>query len=143
MGFEVIDPMDRITGDKDWFESSAEALKYMLECNAIFILNDWKNSPIARLSFYVAASLQFDIFTENDTNWLKTISQQGRISEITSPRFNKITVEKWLTNRITASKDALTIADATNFNKRYKLLTDDLRIYEMILGAINKLETVS
>lgn len=81
-GHEVINPLEILTGDKNWFGLTRECIKLLMECNAIFLLDDWNTSSVGKLSFEIAMKLRYDIFMEHDINFLKQMGGFETVDQI-------------------------------------------------------------
>ena len=49
----------------EWKDYMISDIKALLECNAIYMLKDWKNSKGARLERHIASELNLIIINEN------------------------------------------------------------------------------
>ena len=141
-GYEVVDPLDHLTGEKDWFESSGETLKYMLDCDSIFLLSDWNKSPIAKLCFYLSMHLKFDIFMEHDLNWLQIMSRSSSIAKLPCRKIHFTHIEKWLNEKIENCRDNLSITEAMNEKRKETHWRNELENFIRIQKIIQQKSTI-
>ena len=65
-GYDVVNPMNHIEKDTEWNEAMRKALIVMLDCDAIFLLDDWSESKGAKIEFKIAFDLNYKIFRTAD-----------------------------------------------------------------------------
>jgi nucleoside 2-deoxyribosyltransferase len=64
-GYEVVNPMKlEHNHDKTWESYMREDLKAMLDCDGIYILDNWKSSEGAKLEIAIALRLGFKTISE-------------------------------------------------------------------------------
>ncbi len=135
-GHEVINPMEILTGEKDWFDSAGECIKLLLECNSIFLLNDWKNSPIGRLLFSLAMNLHYDIYMEHDMIFLEKLGKTG--SEASNMKISPNLIMTWLLKKIKTCQDGVFVAEAMNDLKKGEHYTEELKNYNLVRQIIEQ-----
>lgn len=64
-GFEVVNPVKLVSGHADWSYAMKVCIKNMMECDAIFLLPDYKDSKGARLEYFIANELRYELITED------------------------------------------------------------------------------
>jgi hypothetical protein len=69
-GHEAINPLKIISEHARWEQAMRESIKLMLDCQGIFLLDNWKESEGAKIEFELACRLKFDIFYERDLHHL-------------------------------------------------------------------------
>jgi hypothetical protein len=66
MGFEAISPLDLPHNhDGKWEQYMRECLRAMLDCNILYLLNGWENSPGATVKHQLARTLGMAILQES------------------------------------------------------------------------------
>ncbi len=63
-GFEVFNPAELEEPGKSWEWYMKRDIKELMDCDAIYLLKDWKDSGGARLEYYIAQKLEMKIFRE-------------------------------------------------------------------------------
>jgi hypothetical protein len=130
-GHEVTNPFDTLTGEKEWRESRGQCIKLLLECNTVFILNDWKDSSFGRLLFYIAANLNFYIFAEREIYLLYQFgTDPGNQPPIRKTNANVLL--PLLNAKIKSCRDSIYISEALNDTKRTTNATEELYNYELL-----------
>ena len=86
-GFEVVNPCELTKDDLTYGQFMKLDIIHMLECDAIYMLEDWEKSVGARCEHLVAALCELDIFYEdgqrqpclheNWSEWNTTYDQGG------------------------------------------------------------------
>lgn len=142
IGHEVINPLEILTGEKNWFESTSQCIKLLMDCHAIFLLNDWNTSSIGKLSFYVAMNLRYDIFMEHDINFLRLMAKLGVI-DLDINKINKAAVRSWVDGKIEKCKNGIFITDAMNDTIKKVHWEEDLKNFEMIRDVICRPSEIS
>lgn len=65
LGFKVVNPMTlEHNHDKSWESFMREDIKALMSCDAIYMLNGWKESRGACVELYLAKGLGFDVYQE-------------------------------------------------------------------------------
>lgn len=65
-GYEVINPMKLPHNhDKQWHSYMREDIKALCECDAIYMLRNWKDSRGAQIEFELANYLEIDIIHQH------------------------------------------------------------------------------
>lgn len=64
VGFEVFNPAKVPDEGKPWAWYMKRDIKELMDCDAILLLKDWKESKGARLEYYIAQQLGMKIFRE-------------------------------------------------------------------------------
>ncbi len=77
-GFETVSPFEinKITPDKNWNDYMVNDIKHLLECDSIYMLDDWGQSKGARIEYAIARELGLKVmfhgeFTSNEFVALK------------------------------------------------------------------------
>lgn len=65
MGFEVVNPMNIVPAGTDWKLAMKLCLRSLVTCDAIFLLDDWKDSEGANLELHIARKLGLKIILNN------------------------------------------------------------------------------
>lgn len=65
-GHKVVNPVKLCSSHDDWVFAMKKCIAALMECNAIYILDDWINSKGARIEYNLANQLNFKLF--NDQN---------------------------------------------------------------------------
>lgn len=65
-GFEPVNPIDvsPFSGSKTWADYMTDDIKALFECEAIFMLKDWKDSRGARIEYCIAKELGLEMYFE-------------------------------------------------------------------------------
>lgn len=63
-GFEVFNPAELEDTVKPWEWYMKQDIKELMDCDAILLLKDWKESRGARLEAYIASQLKIKIYEE-------------------------------------------------------------------------------
>ena len=63
-GYEVFNPAEQEDTGKSWTWYMRKDIAGLMECDAIFLLKDWKESKGARLEAYIASQLKIKIYEE-------------------------------------------------------------------------------
>lgn len=63
-GFEVFNPAKETAPGKSWAFYMRNDIKQLMDCDAILLLKDWKESKGARLEAYIASQLDIKIYEE-------------------------------------------------------------------------------
>jgi hypothetical protein len=80
-GFDPINPMALPhLHDKEWHSFMREDIKALCDCDAIYMLNNWKDSAGARLEHTVAECLGLQVFYEDEPVGVTTRTTAGKIS---------------------------------------------------------------
>jgi|688.fasta_scaffold167701_4 hypothetical protein len=62
---EVINPMTlNHNHDKSWESYMLEDIKYLFNCDSIFMINNWDESKGARIEYFIAREMKIEIFFE-------------------------------------------------------------------------------
>lgn len=64
VGFEVFNPAKVPDEGKPWEWYMKQDIKALMDCDAILLLKDWKESRGARLEAYIASQLKIKIYEE-------------------------------------------------------------------------------
>lgn len=75
LGHDVVNPLNHIDHRATWVDAMKKAIMLMMDCDTIFQLPDWTQSPGAKIEFELAAKLSFQIFTEKDMYHLKVMNK--------------------------------------------------------------------
>ena len=69
---EVVNPM-KLPHDhgKTWKEYLSECIKHLLDCDAVFLLNNWYQSKGARLEYMIASRLDMPFYYESNYQQIK------------------------------------------------------------------------
>lgn len=63
LGLTVINPVEcDHSKNKDWHEFMITDLKYLFQCDAIYMLNNWSESTGARIEHFIAQETGMKIF---------------------------------------------------------------------------------
>jgi hypothetical protein len=73
-GHDPVNPLKHISKHAQWEAAMKVCLTLLMECQGIFLLDNWKDSPGAMLEFYIASRLRYEIFNENDLHHLSIIN---------------------------------------------------------------------
>lgn len=65
-GFEVKNPADIETTGKPWIWYIKQDIVALMDCDAIFLLKDWKRSKGAKLEHYIAKKMGMRIYRARD-----------------------------------------------------------------------------
>lgn len=67
LGFTVVNPTKIVTFDKNkkWRDYMKEDIKALVDCDAIFLLKNWRDSRGARLEYEIAHSLGLYVMRED------------------------------------------------------------------------------
>ena len=69
LGFKVVNPMTLDHNhDKSWESFMREDIIALMKCDAIYMLNGWKESRCACVELYLAKGLGFDVYLEIKTD---------------------------------------------------------------------------
>lgn len=60
-GYNPINPLNIVLGGQDWEPAMRRCIAALVECDEIFMLHDWKQSPGARLEHEIASKLKLRI----------------------------------------------------------------------------------
>ncbi|MCR4964822.1 MAG: DUF4406 domain-containing protein [Bacteroidales bacterium] len=63
-GHEVVNPIRFCASEWPWADCMRRCIARLMECDAIYLLNDWKQSKGARLEKYLADQLGLTIMKE-------------------------------------------------------------------------------
>jgi len=63
LGYRVINPMELPHDhDKSWSSYMRECIKDLVDCDSIFLIQNWKESPGAKVEFQIATSLAMNVY---------------------------------------------------------------------------------
>lgn len=75
-GHEVVNPVNLPhEHDKRWHSYMKECLKYMLDCDAIYMLSNWMQSEGAIIERAIADSLNIRIIHQNFEPWIELVPE--------------------------------------------------------------------
>lgn len=74
-GHEPVNPLKHISKHTQWETAMKQCLTLMMDCHGIYLLENWKESTGAKLEFYIAMQLKYDVFYERDLHHLSLISE--------------------------------------------------------------------
>ncbi|HBG40257.1 MAG TPA: hypothetical protein DDW85_02435 [Porphyromonadaceae bacterium] len=64
-GFAVVNPLDNgMPPGGKWIEHMKADIKLLMECDTIYLLNNWKHSEGAIIERYLAISLGYDVIEQ-------------------------------------------------------------------------------
>lgn len=113
LGFDVVNPMklNEHTSDWKWQNYMIEDIRELFECEAIFLLDNWRESRGARIELRIAAEMNQQIFTKiisGGKEFLSThyLNQQCQL-------FNSIRL-----------LDSVEITESISFHQRDKILRE-------------------
>ena len=75
MGFEVVNPMKLFSKHTTIIQARKNMIMGLSECNAIILLDDWKEDDWARHLFLNACQVKCGIYTERDHNHLMLMAE--------------------------------------------------------------------
>lgn len=69
-GSHAVNPMSEVSyyADRSWSDYMADAIKLLLDCDAIFMLKNWEDSKGAKLEYHIAKELGLKILYEVQLN---------------------------------------------------------------------------
>lgn len=69
-GSHALNPMTEVSfnADRSWSDYMRDALKLLLDCDAIFMLKNWEESKGAKLEYHIAKELGLKILYEVQLN---------------------------------------------------------------------------
>ncbi|MCL2291209.1 MAG: DUF4406 domain-containing protein [Bacteroidetes bacterium] len=62
-GYDVVNPMRICSQSWSWEKCMKACIMGLVQCDAIYLLPDWKESEGARLEYYIAKKLKLKIIT--------------------------------------------------------------------------------
>ena len=77
-GFEVVNPADQKITGKPWAWYMRKDIAQLMECEAIFLLKDWKKSKGARLEYYIAKKVRLGIYKVEDLAKILVAREKAR-----------------------------------------------------------------
>ena len=79
LGHEVVNPVSHIKSTEPWESAMKQAINLMMECDTIFLIEDWIHSNGAKVEFELAHKLKYDILTPNDLDYLNRMRSYGKV----------------------------------------------------------------
>jgi hypothetical protein len=72
LGHEPVNPMAKVSEQEGltWAEYMKQDIPFLLECDAIYLLPNWRDSKGARLEWYIAASLGMQVTFAQSEEWI-------------------------------------------------------------------------
>lgn len=69
-GHEVVSPFEinEIKPEKTWGDYMENDIKHLVECDAIYMISDWRKSTGARIEYMIAKKLKLEILYHGETN---------------------------------------------------------------------------
>jgi len=70
IGYDVINPLSLCNGENiSWAECMLEDIKYLFDCDSIYVLNNWRISTGARIEVGIAQELGMNIIYQNGSRF--------------------------------------------------------------------------
>lgn len=94
LDFEVINPLENgLTQSHSWNEHMVRDIEMLLDCDAIFMLDNWQTSKGADIEYHIACKTGKDVWFESSFVRNQTIVMQIQkaIHEVTGMRFREYT----------------------------------------------------
>ena len=60
-GYTVINPLNIVLGGEAWEPAMKKCIAALVDCDEVFMLHDWKESPGARMEHEIATKLKLKI----------------------------------------------------------------------------------
>jgi hypothetical protein len=96
LGFEAINPLNsQLNLNDDWKKHIVHHIGDILSCNAIYLLDNWMDSPSASIEYDIALRMKIDIWFESCLvpNQNTTLKIQNAIHEATGMTFGEYTTK--------------------------------------------------
>jgi len=96
IGFEVVNPLNNgLTKEHSWEEHMIKDFELLLPCDAIYMMDNWRESTGARIEYQAAYEMNKDVwFESNVVNLEKIVMRiQNAIHEATGMKFNQYTTK--------------------------------------------------
>lgn len=89
---DVVDPVEEVAFDntKTWQYFMKEDIKLLLDCDTIFMLEDWVDSRGAKVELGLAKSLDYDVIYEGNSEEIKvpTVDKDDSIDKLANIIFD-------------------------------------------------------
>lgn len=92
IGFDVVNPLDNgIDESADWKEHMVADIKMLLDCDAIYMMDNWMQSRGASIEYDIANRLNMAVWFESkiQSENKNVLRIQNAIHEVTGLRFNQ------------------------------------------------------
>lgn len=96
IGFEVVNPLNNgLTKEHSWEQHMVKDFELLLPCDAIYMMDNWKDSIGARIEYQTAFEMNKDVwFESNIVSLEKTVLRiQNAVHEATGMKFNEYTTK--------------------------------------------------
>lgn len=96
IGFDVINPLNNgLTKEHSWEQHLGKDIELLLQCDAIYMMDNWMNSIGARIEYQTAVEMNKDILFESKVVVQERIVLliQRAIHEVTGMKFNEYTTK--------------------------------------------------
>lgn len=96
IGFEAVNPLNNgLEAGAGWKEHMTADIRMLLDCDAIYMMDNWMESKGASIEYDIANRLNMDVWFESDIRRENqaVLRIQNAIHEVTGLRFNQYTTK--------------------------------------------------